>query len=117
MTNNRLTPLEKLRQEKALLKIECSESEERLSGHWIYVRNNLGSLVFHSAVRGVGRQLGLVKEDKSEPQGKKTSGLMQGLIGSAVFAAPFVWDMVQPMMMGYLISKVKNLFFGKKKKK
>lgn len=117
MMNNRLTPLEKLREEKALLKIECNESEDRLSEHWIYVRSNLGSLVFHSAVRGVGRQLGLVKEEKNEPQGKKTSGLMQGLIGSAVFAAPFVWDIVQPMMMGFLIGKVKNLFFGKKKKK
>ena len=117
MMMNKLTPLEILHQEKALLKIECNEGEERLAEHWDYIRHNVGSLILHSAVRGVGRQFGLVKDDKPQDSQTKKSGLVQGLIGSAIFAAPAIWSFVQPIVMGMLVGKVKNIFFGNNKDK
>lgn len=117
MRPNELSPLDKLHQEKAILKQEFSESEDRLSAHWSYIRNNLGSIILSTAVRGIGRQLGIIKREEPQTEEKKSNGFLQGLLGSTIVATPFIWEMVQPMLMGFVMSKIKSLFTRKKKKK
>lgn len=118
MMRNKLTPLEELRQEKAIARRECAESEERLGEHWTYLSDNAGPLLFHSAVNTVLRQFGFGPKEKSKFKDTDSDGVAHsGLLGTLMAYYPVVWEIVQPMLLRFVIRKIKSIFSGKKRKK
>lgn len=116
----KLSPLEELRLERCQLKSECAEYEKKLSSNWHYAKDNFGKLaigtIFSSAKNGIGDLFSLIsgkKHDSENEEGKSSSVVTQMLLG----AAPFIWEMVQPMLVGIIIKKVKSIFSRKDKKK
>lgn len=121
----KLSPLQELRLERSRLKNECTEYEDKLQGNWHYAKGNFGRLaigtVLSSAKNGIGDLFSLVtgkkhnsEESDEEDKSASSSVVTQMLLG----AAPFVWEMVQPMIVGMIMKKVKSLFGdGEKKKK
>lgn len=115
----KLSPLQELRLERSQLKNECTEYEQKLQGNWQYAKGHFGRLavgtVLSSAKSGIGDLFSLVsgKKQNSEEEDKSSSVVTQMLLG----AAPFIWEMVQPMIVGMIMKKVKSLFGGSEKKK
>jgi hypothetical protein len=117
MMRNKLTPLEELRQEKAIARRECAESEERLGEHWTYLSDNAGPLLFQSAMNTVLRQFGFGPKEKSKDTGDSGTIAHSGLLGSLMAYYPIVWEIVQPMLLRFVVKKIKSIFSGKKKKR
>lgn len=122
----KLSPLQELRLERSRLKNECAEYEEKLCGNWNYAKGHFGRLaigsIFSSAKNSIGDLFSMVSgnkqdsEEESDDNKPSSSLLTQMFLG----AAPFVWEMVQPMIMGMIMKKIKSLFGGgeeSKKKK
>lgn len=119
----KLTPLQELRLERSRLKNECAEYEKKLSGNWRYAKSHFGRLaigsVFTSAKSGIGGLFSLVSgkkeetEEESDENKPSPSLFTQMLLG----AAPFVWEIVQPMVMNMIMKKVKSIFGGENKNK
>lgn len=113
---SKLSALEELRLEKAQLVNECAEEKERLLNNFDYAKSNWGRLlvssVFSSAKGGVSDVVSLVSGKKKNTK-KGASGIGQ----MAVSLAPVLWDLVQPMLIGFAIKKVKSTFSRKSKKK
>lgn len=115
MMKNRLTPLEELRQEKELVRLECKEGEERLSEHWAYLSDNAGSLIFQSTINSVLSVFGFGGSSKSKKRQKETS-TSSGLLSGLTAYYPVIWEIVQPIIWRFVIKKLKSIFSGKKKK-
>lgn len=113
---NKLTPLQELRQEKAIARQECAESEERLAGHWSYLSDNAGSLLLKSAINAVLHQFGFGSKEKAKEDDSNRI-VHSGLLGNLIAYYPIVWEIVQPMLFRFVIKKIKSIFSGKKKKK
>ncbi len=118
----KLSPLQELRLERSQLKNECTEYEQKLQGNWQYAKGHFGRLavgtVLSSAKNGIGDLFSLVSgkkqsSEEEEEEDKSSSVVTQMLLG----AAPFIWEMVQPMIVGVIMKKVKSLFGGGDKKK
>lgn len=119
----KLSPLQELRLERCRLKEECAEYEDKLKGNWYYAKGNFGKLtigtIFSSAKNGIGDLFSLVSgkkhnsEKEEEEEDRPSSVITQMMLG----AAPFIWEMVQPMIVGMIMKKVKSLFGGGEKKK
>ncbi|BES60316.1 MULTISPECIES: hypothetical protein [Dysgonomonas] len=123
---NELTPIEKLREEKARLTCECAEQEQHLLERVGYARENFGRLligsVFSSTKSGFGDIFSLFtggkksrsrqKEDEDIEEESSISRFAPMLMG----AAPLIWEVVQPMLIGLVVKKIKSLFTKKKKK-
>lgn len=112
----KLTPLEELRQEKEIVRRECAESEERLAGHWVYLSDNAGSLLFQSALNAVLKKFGFggtSSKSKKEEEVSTSNNLLAGL--TAYY--PVIWDLVQPLIWRFVVKKIKSIFSGKKKKR
>ena len=118
MKQNKITPLELLRQEKEIVKREVNDSEARLAGHWNYLNENIGTLLFSSAINTAFRKLGLKASKESENKAEKAQspGIFQSIFGGFMTVSPLIWELVQPMLMGYAMKKVKSLFTRKSKK-
>lgn len=123
---NDLTPIEKLREEKARLACECAEQEERLLGRVGYVRNNFGRLligsVFSSSKSGFadifslfmgGKKAQSKQSDEDDGEGESSALKFSPMLMGAV---PVIWEIVQPMLIGLAVKKIKSLFTKKKKK-
>lgn len=121
MKQKKIDALAALRLEKEALGLECSESEANLTMHWEYVRDNIGSLLLSNAIDTTWGKLGFGKKSKSkddqESNPKKGNGIWQGLFGSLFAMSPFIWEIIQPMIIGFGVKKVKSIFSRKKKKK
>lgn len=111
----KLSAIEELRLEKARLTNECAEEKERLFHNIDYAKSNMGRLlvnsVFASTKNGVSDVVSLVSGNKKSS--KPSSGILQ----MAISMAPFVWEIVQPMLIGVAVKKVKSVFTKKVKKK
>ncbi|MBK5720072.1 hypothetical protein JGH11_04225 [Dysgonomonas sp. Marseille-P4677] len=118
MIKNELTPLELLRQEKAIVRRECAEGEDRLAEHWVYLSNNASSLILQSVTNTVLRKFGFGhKEDAKEESSSSNSGFAQGLLSNLTTFYPVIWEIVQPLLFRFAIRKIKSIFSGKKKKR
>lgn len=115
MMKSRLTPLEELRQEKELVRLECKEGEERLSEHWAYLSDNAGSLIFQSTINSVLSVFGFGGSSKSKKRQEETS-TSSGLLSGLTAYYPVIWEIVQPIIWRFVIKKLKSIFSGKKKK-
>lgn len=123
MKQNKITPLEQLRQEKEMAKQEVLDSEARLSGQWVYMRNNLSVLLVNSVIdttlKGFGLRASKSDSDQDENKDKdlQSPGIFKSVLGSVAAISPLIWELVQPMLMSFALRKVKSIFSGSKKKK
>lgn len=121
MTQNKITPLQQLRQEKEIARREVAESEQRLAGHWNYLNDNVGTLLFTSAVNTALRKMGL-KHSPDKHEVERTTekahspGIFKSVLGGIVTASPLIWELVQPMVMNFAMKKIKSIFSRKKRK-
>lgn len=116
MMKNELTPLELLRQDKEMIRRECAEKEDRLAEHWSYLSDHAGSLIFQSAVNAVLRHFGFGPKEKPK-EGESEGIVSSGLLSTLTAYYPIVWEFVQPMLIRFVIRKIKSIFSRKKKKK
>lgn len=116
--NKELTPLQQLRQNKREIKKQFKEDEERIASNWKYLTHNTGSVFFNTIFAGSKRLL----ESKGGEEriqtpfgsiGSSFSSIASGLASSL----PMVWEFVQPMLIGFVVKKIKGLFTSKKKKR
>lgn len=114
---NNLSALEELRIQKAQLAEECNKEKQRLLHNVEYAKSNFGRLMLNSAFtstkNGVSDVVSLFSgKSKSGPKKTGSSGLVQTLMA----VSPFVWDILQPILIGAIVKKIKSAFSGKKKK-
>lgn len=115
MTKTKLSALEELRIRKSQLLEESNMHKDNLSHNWDYTKTHFGKLLLGSTVSSTKNGLSDVfslltgKGDEIE----KPSAAMN-VISSA---APVIWNIAQPMLLGLLVKKAKSIFTGKKKKK
>lgn len=120
--SKKLSPLEELRAERDNLKVECAEKEERMVSCLSYVSNNFGSILFTSVLRN----LGLVgksssSRDKDELSDEEdntppSSTILQTVWNGLQITYPYIKEIAQPLILGFITSKVKNIFSKKNKK-
>lgn len=113
MKNNKalkLSPLEELRQRKAVLQEECRQDEERFFNVVDNVRHNWKSLligsVFSSSKSFVGSLLSSAKGDSGFSG--SSGGVFQKML-------PLAWTVLQPILMKIVLNKIKNFFVKTKK--
>lgn len=112
---NKLSEIEKLRLEKKQLMEECYQYEDQLYSKWYYTKNNFGHLIantFFSSVKSSFSEL-LGKAPKKEKGNSSSSKIGQILIA----ASPAIWGIIQPMLIGLAVKKIKNIFLKKVNKK
>lgn len=118
----KMNPLEELRQEKEIVRREVAESEERLGDHWAHLSDNAVPLLLNAAVHGIAGMFGFGRriEQKDtrkveEPEGPV--GIFQTIFNSLVTYYPLIWEIAQPMILRFVINKIKSLFTRKKRRK
>jgi len=115
MTKTKISPLEQLKSRKTQLLEESNIHKDNLSYNWDYTKTHFGKLLLGSTVsstkNGFSDILSLITGKSDEIE--KPSAAMN-VISSA---APVIWNIAQPMLLGLLVKKVKSAFTGKKKKK
>lgn len=127
MKNNKLSAMDELRQEKMRLAEECASQEKRLRETLDFAKGNFGSLllgsVFSSTKSGLSGIMSLFGGGKSSSKVKskddedESSSSGSWLMPMLVSATPLVWEIVQPMLVGMVLDKVKSLFMPSKKKR
>lgn len=109
---SKLTPLEELRFEKEILRRECESYKEKLAGNLEYAKGNFGHLlmgsVFSSTKSGFSDVLSVFTGKKSKSEGSGTGKMLLSL-------SPLLWEIAQPILLGFAVKKVKSVFTRKKK--
>lgn len=117
-SNKQLSPLEQIRAEKLRLKTQYKSDGERLVQNWDYLSNNVGSIFFNTIINSAKGIIGGGSGQKNRiPTPFGQSSAFQSVFNGLTASLPMVWDLVQPMLIGFMVKKVKNLFSFKKKKK
>ncbi len=120
--SKKLSPLEELRVEKIMLKSECSDMEEHMKRSLSYVTNNFGSILFTSVLRnfGLGGKSSPSRNKDSQPKEEDdksaSSTIWQTVLNGLQITYPYIKDFAQPLLMGFITSKIKNIFSKKHKK-
>lgn len=117
----KISPLEELKLEKQRLQDECEIQKVRLLNKYEYAKKNLGTLTLGSTVSTTKSGLsgifslfsGKHKNSDNKTNNLTTSGFSQALSSFT----PVVWEMAQPILLGFVLEKVKSIFKSKKKKK
>lgn len=117
-SNKQLTPLQQLRAEKRQLKKQYTAEGERLAQNWDYLSNNVGSIFFNTVLGSAKGLIGgntKLKESIPTPFGQSNS--LHAVFSGLTASLPVIWEIAQPMLIGFFVKKIKNFFFSKKKKK
>lgn len=111
----KLSEIEQLRLKKEELRQECQSIELKLKERANYTKSNIGNLFLNTIVSSAKNGFsGLASSDSKEKDtSKSTFGIGQILATSA----PFVWEIIQPFLLGIALKKAKSILFRKKKKK
>jgi len=119
MKNNKLSPLDELRLEKEIARRECEESEHQLAEQWSYLSDNAVSLIFNSAVNGIASKLGfsarIGNSDHTEKEEKSSNNIFSNILSGVTTYLPFIWEILQPVILGFAAKKIKSIFTKKKK--
>lgn len=114
MMKTKLTPLELFRQEKEKVRRECAEKEGRLAEHWAYLSDHAGSLIFQSAIDGILHHFGFGSKRKSKEDSGDTTN--NGFLTALTTYYPVIWEFLQPVLIRFVIKKIKSIFSRRKKK-
>lgn len=123
MMKTKMNPLEELRREKEIVRREVVESEQRLGNRWSHLSDNAVPLLLNAAVHGIAGMFGFghrterkdARRQIEEPEGP--SGIFQTVFNTLVTYYPLIWEIAQPMIIRFVINKIKSLFTRKKKRK
>lgn len=122
--NNKITPIEKLKQDKLRLKNAYSKDAERIQQNWNYITDNFSSLFIQTAFNSAKGLIGGGDKTNTAEDNNPLSFLssftkMPSLSFLNIFssAIPVVWKIAQPMILGLAVKKIKNMLFGSKKSK
>lgn len=120
--NNKLTPIEQLKEDKRKLKIMYQQDADRLQANWDYMTDHIGIFFFNTALTSAKNIISSKKSKEQEKTPfaflnifKSTSGTSALNMLSA--SLPVLWEIAQPMLIGLLVRRVKKIFTSKKKKK
>jgi hypothetical protein len=120
-----LSPIEQLLADKMKIEMMCHEQEKKLGEDFAYIRNNasgvilsgISSLLFPS--KNAGNKTGQTVPDGSSKQNKVPLAAPD-YIAITKMLWPVAWNIIQPMLITWGISKAKSfisgLIFGKGKK-
>lgn len=112
---NKVYNLETLRTRRARLQQETEVHEANLLYNLDYTKAHFGKLLLGSTVSstksGISDVFSLLTGKGNEIE--KPSAAMNVITS----AAPMIWNIAQPLLLGLLVKKAKSLFTGKKKKK
>ncbi len=83
---------------------------------------NAGSLLFNSAVNGAKKSLGLASPKskglvKKDEEAEEPKSVLSNLWGMTKASWPLLLEIAQPMVMAFVMKKVKDKFSGKGTKK
>ncbi|MFV0417388.1 MAG: hypothetical protein ACK5KT_01485 [Dysgonomonas sp.] len=122
MMKNKTNPLEELRREKEIVRREVAESEARLGDRWSHLSDNAVPLLLNAAVHGIAGMFGFghrsERKDARQIEGAEGSGgIFQTVFNSLVTYYPLIWEVAQPMIIRFVINRIKSLFTRKKKRK
>ena len=120
--SNKLTPFEQLKEDKRKLKQTYQEDAARLQDNWDYMTEHMGILLFNT---GLATVKSVMKGKRKKEKEKSPFTFLDSLKANPSMsfmnivntALPFVWEIAQPMLLGLVVRKIKNLFSSKKKKK
>lgn len=125
ISNNRLTPLEKLIFDKKRLLQESQNQEQKISEHFSYIKEHAGSLVF-SGISSLIFPSSKSHASKEDPKPAKSTSILPTIslgtpdyLSIAKSMLPVVWDIAQPLLLTWGIKKaqkwITHLIFRKKK--
>lgn len=129
MTKNKRPPLDELREEKEILKRECSEREDHLAEYWAFINDNAGILIMDGIIDTVKQKLGLAPSRSSsvknhpdqqlpaETDESNDTGFMHTIKSGLQMTYPLIWEIAQPMLWDFALKKIKSIFTRKKKDK
>lgn len=117
----RLSEIEQLRVEKAKLLEECKIYEGNIKHKLDYTKENFGHLLLNtivaSAKSGFSDLLGgSDNKSKGKNSNKKDTERSSSIAQMFTSIAPAAWQILQPILIGLAVKKVKSFFFKKKKK-
>lgn len=113
------TALEILRAEKWELKKKYLADEERLVQNWDYLSNNVGTIFFNTMISSAKSVMGLSdnKSKESIPTPFGPSSPWQSAFSGLTASLPMLWDIAQPILINFVVKKIKGLFSSKKRRK
>ena len=121
-----LTPAEQLLIDKISLQEKCRRQEKKLNANFDYIRVNssflltstLSSLLFspRRAKEKPEKQAVAIIDETSQSLDKALLSFDNLYLVAKSFA-PIVWNIIQPMLVRWGISKVKSMIFGSPAKK
>lgn len=123
--NKKLSPLEKLRIEKAELKEQCSAKEEEMVSRFSYIYDNLGCIIGNAVLHDITKRMGFagkrhqpINENATAEQNvQPSSTIRQTVINGLQITYPYFKEFVQPIVIGVVTNKLRNFFRRKDKGK
>lgn len=122
-SDKKRTPLQELRFEKAQLKRACKIKEEEMSSRLSYMYENLGSILGSALLQDIGKRFGFGGKSKHSRDSHEdpdntppSSSIKQTVLNGLQITYPYIKEFAQPLILGFVASKVKGLFHRDKKK-
>lgn len=121
--HKRLTPLQELRLEKAILKEQCSEKEQHIGSSFSYIYNNITSLTISTIGGSIGRKVGLIQPKKQSysPLARIKNDLNLSssttIRETVLNGLKLTYPIIKPIVYSFVISKIKGVFGLKRKRK
>ncbi len=123
--NHKMSELDRLQLEKKYLREQIAKQTELINNHFSYMQNNIGSLIVNSTVQGVESKLpsgvrsllspvlGFITQKPQESKLKKIEKSSSPLLRTVTTVAPVVVDFMKPLIIGFVLKKVKKKLFGR----
>ncbi len=112
---NKLSPLEELRVERAKLKEDIVLHENKIKEDFSYLKNNWGSMIITSMFSSSTNSS---KSESDSSFGKDLFGSskLTSIVDGIIAVAPGIWSIAQPLLLGMITKRITSFIFGKKKK-
>lgn len=111
----KISPLEELRAARLQIESECKEHEVRLKEDFDYLKSNWGSLLVSSIFASSRNSVKSLVTGVVDPDARSSSKPF-AIFNKLSAVVPFVWDIVEPMVIGLITKKFSSFIFGRKKK-
>lgn len=110
----KISPLEELRAARLQIENECREHEDRLKEDFDYLKSNWGSLLVSSIFASSRNSVKSLVTGVVDPDARSSKPF--AIFNKLSAVVPFVWDIVEPMVIGLITKKFSSFIFGRKKK-
>lgn len=121
-SDKKLSPLEKLRIEKAELKEECAVQEKEMTSRFSYIYENLGAIIGNALLHDITKRFGFVTQkpksqttQDADAETPPSSTIKQTVMNGLQITYPYIKEFVQPIVVGVIVGKLRSMFSPKKK--